>query len=42
MNELVNLITGSSFEETCARIVILLAVFEFIGSIFGTIGRMKG
>lgn len=42
MNELVNLLMGSSFDETCVRIVVILAIFEFIGAIFGTIGRMKG
>lgn len=42
MNELVNLVIGQSFDETCVRIVILLAIFQFIGAIFGTIGRMKG
>ena len=40
MNDLVNMIIGSSFDETCVRIVIILAIFEFIGAIFGTIGRM--
>lgn len=42
MNELVNLLIGSSVEETAIRIVVFLAIAEFIGALFGLIGKMKG
>lgn len=41
MNELVNMLLGSSLEETIVRVCIFLAIGEFIGAIFGTIGNMR-
>lgn len=41
MNELVNLLLGNSLEETIVRVCIFLAIGEFIGAIFGTIGNMR-
>lgn len=42
MQDLVNLLTGESLEETIVRIVIFLAIGEFIAAIFQLIGKMKG
>lgn len=42
MDELVNLIVGASLEETIARVVVFLAIAEFIGGIFSLIGKIKG
>ena len=42
MNELVNLLMGSTVEETIVRVCIFLAIGEFISGIFGIIGKMKG
>lgn len=42
MNDLVNLLLADTLEETMVRIVIFLAIGEFIGGIFQLIGRMKG
>lgn len=41
MDQLVNLLIGSSLEETIVRVCIFLAIGEFIGAIFGTIGNMR-
>lgn len=42
MNELVNLLMGQDVIETVVRIVIFLAIAEFIGGIFALIGHIKG
>lgn len=42
MNDLVNLLLGETLEETIVRIVIFLAIGEFISGIFTLIGKMKG
>lgn len=42
MNELANLLLGSSLEETICRVCVFLAIAEFIGAIFKLIGNMKG
>lgn len=42
MNELVALLTGESVIDTLVRIIIFLAIAEFIGGIFALIGHIKG
>lgn len=42
MNELVNLLMGEDVLETMVRVIIFLAIAEFIGGIFALIGHMKG
>lgn len=42
MEELVTLLVGESLEETIIRVVVFLAVIEFIGGIFHIVGNMKG
>ena len=42
MNELVNMLMGATIEETLVRVIIFLAIVEFIGGLFGIIGRLKG
>lgn len=42
MDELVNLLLGSTLEETIVSVCVFLAVAEFIGAIFKLIGNMKG
>ena len=41
MNDLLYILLGSTLEETICRVVIFLAIGEFIGAIFGTIGNMR-
>ena len=42
MNELINLLIGEDVIETLVRIIIFLAIAEFIGGIFALIGHIKG
>lgn len=42
MNDLVNLLIGQDVIETMVRVIIFLAIAEFIGGIFALIGHMKG
>lgn len=42
MNELVNLLMGADVIETMVRVIIFLAIAEFIGGLFALIGHMKG
>lgn len=42
MNELISLLTGESVIDTLVRIIIFLAIAEFIGGIFALIGHIKG
>lgn len=40
MTDLLNLVTGSTFEETIIRCICLFACIEFVGMIFGLIGSI--
>lgn len=42
MNDLVSMLQGETLEETVVRVVVFLAIGEFIGAIFSLIGKMKG
>lgn len=42
MNELIALLTGESVIDTLVRIIIFLAIAEFIGALFSLIGHIKG
>lgn len=42
MNELTSMLLGDTLEETIIRVVVFLAIAEFIGAIFNLIGHMKG
>lgn len=41
MDSLVSLILADTLEETIVRVVVFLAICEFIGFIFYLIGRVK-
>lgn len=42
MDQLISILLGNNLEETLCRIVVFLAIGEFIGAIFKLIGNMKG
>lgn len=40
MTDLVNLVTGATFEESIIKCICLFACIEFVGMLFGLIGNI--